>query len=53
MSADAKKHYGLTLALFVLGALALYGGTRWLMLVIPAAALGWYVAGPKLRRGRN
>jgi len=33
--------------------LALYGGARWLLLLIPAAALVWYAAAPKLRRGRN
>jgi hypothetical protein len=53
MSADAKKHYGSTLALLALGLLALYGGTRWLALLIPVAALVWYAAAPKLRRSRN
>jgi hypothetical protein len=53
MSADAKKHYGLSLVLLALGVLALYGGAHWLVLVIPAAALVWFVGAPKLRRGRN
>ena len=53
MSAVAKKHYGSTVALLALGLLALYGGTRWLLLLIPAAALVWYAAAPHLRRSRN
>ncbi len=53
MSADAKKHYGSSLALLVLGILGLYGGAPWLLLLIPAAALIWYAATPKLRGGRN
>lgn len=53
MSADAKKTYGLSLVLLALGVLALDGGIRWLVLLIPAAALVWYVATPKLRRHRN
>jgi hypothetical protein len=53
MSADAKRHYGSSLALLALGVIALYGGARWLLLVIPAAALAWYVAAPRLRSGRN
>ena len=53
MSRDAKKHYGSALALLALSLLALYGGTRWLPLLIPAAALIWYLAGPRLRRRRN
>lgn len=53
MSSDAKKHYGFSLLLLALGFLALYGGVRWLIVLIPAAALVWYAALPKLRRGRN
>lgn len=55
MSADAKRHYGSTLALLALGLLALFCGTRWLVALIPAAALVWYAAGEPtrdLRRGR-
>lgn len=52
MSADAKRNYGSSLALLVLGLLALYGGAHWLLLVIPAALLIW-CATPKLRSGRN
>ena len=54
MSADAKKSYGSTLILFVLGVLALYAGARWLVILIPAAVLVWRVAAaPALGKGRN
>lgn len=53
MSADAKKHYGLALALLFLGVLALYGGVRWLAFIVPVAALVLYAAAPALRGGRN
>ena len=43
MSADAKKEYGSTMVLIILGVLALYGGARWLLVLIPAALLIWYV----------
>jgi hypothetical protein len=53
MSAAAKTGYGSTLALLFFGVLALYLGARWLVLLIPAAVLIWYSAGPILRSGRN
>jgi hypothetical protein len=53
MSAEAKTGYGSTLALLLFGVLALYLGARWLVLLIPAAMLIWYGAGPILRSGRN
>ncbi len=54
MSADAKKGYGLTMVLLILGVLALYAGARWLLLLIPAAALVWYAgSGVSYRRSRN
>ena len=53
MSADAKRYYGSSLALLLLGVFALYGGAWGLLLLIPAAALVWYAAAPKLHRGRN
>jgi len=54
MSADAKKEYGSTMVLIVLGVLALYGGARWLLVLIPAALLIWYVtAGGVFRKSRN
>lgn len=54
MSADKRKGYGSTLALIVLGVLALYGGVHWLMILIPAAFLVWYAATrANLRRSRS
>jgi len=54
MSADTRKGYGSTLALIVLGVLALYGGAQWLMILIPAAFLVWYAATrANLRRSRS
>ncbi len=53
MSADAKKSMGWTLVLFLLGMAALYGGSKWLGLLIPAALFVWYAAGPMLRTGRD
>jgi len=53
MSMDSKKSMGSTLLLILLGMAALYGGSRWLALLIPAALLVWYGAAPLLRGGRN
>ena len=53
MSADSKKSMIWTIVLVVLGVAALYGGAKWLAIVVPAAALVWYGARPMLRRGRN
>jgi len=54
MSADAKKGYGLTVALIVFGLLALYGGAHWLTILIPAAFAVWYAANrATLRRSRS
>jgi hypothetical protein len=54
MSRDTKKGYGSTLALMVLGVLALYGGAHWLLVLIPAAVLVCYAAaGTAFRRGRS
>ena len=54
MSATEKKGWGSTIVLMILGVLALYGGVRWLMFLIPLALLLWYVPGARnLRRGRN
>ncbi len=53
MSANAKKSMGWTIVLILLGMAALYGGSKWLSLLIPAALLVWYGAGPMLRSGRN
>lgn len=54
MSADAKREYGSTVVLIVLGILALYGGAHWLLLLIPAAALICYAAiRVRFKRSRN
>jgi hypothetical protein len=54
MSADTKKEYGSTMALVVLGILALYAGGTWLLLLIPAAVLIWYATvGGQFKRSRN
>ena len=53
MSADAKKSMGWTVVLILLGVAAIYCGSRWLSLLIPAALLVWYTAKPKLRTGRD
>jgi hypothetical protein len=53
MSTEAKRGYGSTLALLLCGVLAFCLGARWLVLLIPAAMLIWYGAGPMLRSGRN
>ena len=53
MSADSKKSMGWTIVLILLGIVALVGGVKWLVLLIPAAVLIWYSAGPILRSGRN
>jgi hypothetical protein len=53
MSANSKKSMGWTAVLLLLGMGALYGGSKWLSLLIPAALLVWYAAGPMLRTGRD
>jgi hypothetical protein len=53
MSVDAKKSMGWAVVLILLGMAALYGGSKWLSLLIPAALLVWYTAKPRLRTGRN
>lgn len=53
MSATSKKSVVWACVLILLGMAALYGGSRWLTILIPAAMLVWYGAGPALRGGRN
>ena len=53
MSMDSKKSMGWTIILILMGMAALYGGSKWLALLIPAALLVWYVAKPRLGTGRN
>jgi len=53
MSANSKKSMGWAIVLIILGMAALYGGSKWLGLLIPAALLVWFTAKPTLRTGRN
>jgi len=53
MSVDAKKSTGATLAFILFGLAALFGGSAWLSLLIPAAILVWIGAGSAWRTGRN
>ena len=39
MSAEARKSYGGSCTLLILGLIALYGGAQWLLILIPAALL--------------
>lgn len=52
MSAQAKKSYSSTLALVLLGVLAMYAGVAWLVVLVPAAVAIWYSV-PRMRIGRN
>ena len=53
MSANSKKSMGWTIVPIILGMAALYGGSKWLSLLIPAALFVWFTAKPSLRTGRN
>lgn len=53
MSANSKKSMGWMLVLILLGMAALYAGSTWLSLLIPAALLVWFTAKPGLGTGRN
>jgi hypothetical protein len=53
MSLQSKKSACWTTVLIILGLTALYAGSNWLAILIPAALLVWYGAGPMLRSGRN
>lgn len=53
MSANAKKSMSAGVALILFGMLALFTEEKWLMVLIPAAALVWYGAVPRLRSGPN
>jgi hypothetical protein len=58
MSANSKnknvrKTMAWTAVLIVLGLLALIGGTKTLVLLLPAAAFIWYRARPIVHGGRN
>jgi hypothetical protein len=53
MSANSKKSMAWATLLILFGLMALLGGEKWLVVLIPAATLVWYSAGPALRSGRN
>jgi len=53
MSMNSKKSMGWAAVLILLGCVALFGGVKWLVLLIPAAMMVWYGVGPALRSGRN
>ncbi len=53
LSASAGKSIGGTVALILLGVIALVAGEKWLVGLIPAAMLVWYGTGSALRRDGN
>lgn len=53
MTANTKISTSAMFALVLLGMLVLIAGEESLILLIPAAALVWYKAAPRLRSGRN
>jgi Na+/H+ antiporter NhaC len=53
MGANSKKSMAWSLVLILLGMAALYGGSSWLTILIPAALAVWFTARPRLRTGRN
>jgi hypothetical protein len=53
MSSEWKKAMGLTTVLILLGIIALLGGTKWVVVLIPIAVLIWQASAPILRNGRN
>ena len=53
MSRESKKAVRWTIVLVLLGLLAFYGVTRWLLVLIPVVLMIWGMAGPAVRTGRN
>jgi hypothetical protein len=53
MSRESKKSMIWAMVLVLLGLLAFYGGTRWLLVLIPVALMIWGIAGPAVRAGRH
>jgi len=53
MTTNAKKSIVAGTALILMGLLVLFTGEKSLIVLIPASALVWYMAVPRLRRGRN
>jgi hypothetical protein len=53
VSRNSKKSMGWTVVLILFGLVAMFGGVKWLVVLVPAAVLVWYRVGPSLRGGRN
>ncbi len=53
MSTNSKKSMGWMIVLILLGMAALYSGSKWLGLLVPAAMFVWFAAKPSFRTGRN
>jgi hypothetical protein len=53
MSASSKKSVGWMIVLIMLGMAALYGGSKWLSVLVPAGIVVWFTARPSLKAGRN
>jgi hypothetical protein len=59
MNTPSRKSFGWALILIALGLLALFGGTRWLLVLVPTAVAVCYVASittfkkTELRDGRQ
>jgi hypothetical protein len=49
----AGKSIGATILLICFGLVAMFGGEKWLLALIPAAMLVWYGTGSAWRRDRN
>ena len=53
MSSDSRKSMGWAIVLILFGVIALFGGVKWLTLLVPAAMLIWYAAPPTVRSRRD
>lgn len=53
MHRNSTQSAGWAFVLILFGILALFGGVKWLIPLVPAALLIWYAAGPSLRNGRS
>jgi hypothetical protein len=53
MSRESKKSVSWTIVLVLLGLLAFYGGSVWLIVLVPAALMIRGVAGQPVRNQRN
>jgi hypothetical protein len=49
----AGKSIGATILLICFSVVAMFGGEKWLLALIPAAMLVWYGTGSAWRRDRN